>query len=242
MSNIDINYKKYHRDREYQENENLFRNIFLKRYNLISKYINSPKKVLDIGCSNGVFLDLFKSSETWGVEPSRIVQSTQRLHHGVGKVHRIINTRFENAKLPENYFDLVIMNHTLEHVKDADFVLTKIYKLLRKNGILFIDVPNAGGLGSKIMGDKWAYKLSDEHNYQFTRASLSKKLKDSGFKIIHWESRSGLFELANPLLDLWQSLITFKKRFIFNILFSPYYLISSVLQMGDSMSFVVRKN
>ncbi|MFA6073877.1 MAG: class I SAM-dependent methyltransferase [Candidatus Woesearchaeota archaeon] len=233
---MDINYKNYHRDDEYNKNKDLFRNIFLKRYNLISKYTNSPKRVLDIGCSNGIFLDLFKHSETWGVEPSRIVQSTQY------KVHRIINTKFENAKLPENYFDLVIMNHTLEHVKDADLVLEKIYKILKKGGILFIDVPNAGGLGSRILGDKWAYKLSDEHNYQFTRASLSKKIKDSGFNILYWESRSGLFELANPLLDLWQSLIGLKKRFITNVLASPYHLVSSVLQMGDSMSFVARKN
>ena len=63
------NYKKYHRDDTYLENESLFRNIFQKRYTLISKYIESPSKVLDIGCSNGVFLDLYMESETWGVEP-----------------------------------------------------------------------------------------------------------------------------------------------------------------------------
>lgn len=233
---MDIDYRKYHRDREYQENENLFRNIFKKRQKIISRIIKNPKTVLDIGCSNGVFLDLYKNSETWGVEPSAIVHSTQY------KVHRIINTTFERAKLPQNYFDLIIMNHTLEHVKDAEIVLAKIYRLLKKDGILFIDVPNAGGLGAKIMGDKWPYKLEKEHTYQFTKDSLSKLIKDSGFKILHWESRSGLFELANPLLDLWQSLITFKKRFITNLLTSPYHLISSALQMGDSMSFVARKN
>lgn len=233
---MDIDYTNYHRDKEYRENEKLFKNIFKKRYNIISKFIKKPRTVLDIGCSNGIFLDLYNTSETWGVEPSTTANSLR------STAHRIINTYFEKAKLPENYFDLIIMNHTLEHVKDAGIVLAKINRLLKKDGILFVDVPNAGGLGSKLLGDKWPYRLPDEHTYQFTKKSLSGLVRDSGFKILHWESRSGLFELANPLLDLWQSLISFKKRFITNLLTIPYSLITTLLNMGDSMSIVARKN
>lgn len=229
---MDIDYTNYHRDEEYQENEKLFQNIFKKRQNLISNYIKYPNKVLDIGCSNGIFLDLYNNSETWGVEPSTTASSLR------STAHRVINTYFEKAKLPENYFDLVIMNHTLEHVKDADEILRKIYKILKKEGILFIDVPNAGSLSAKILGKKWPYRLPNEHTYQFTKKSLSKLIKDSGFKILHWESRSGLFELANPALDLWQSFIGFKKRFIINLLTFPYSLVTTLLNMGDSMSFI----
>lgn len=232
---MDINYTNYHRDKEYRENEKLFKNIFKKRYNLILRFIKNPKRVLDIGCSNGIFLDLFKDSETWGVEPSKIVQSTQC------KVHRIINEYFEKAELPKNYFDLVIMNHTLEHVKDADLVLNKIYKILKKGGILFVDVPNAGGLGSLIFGNNWSYRLPQEHTYQFTKKSLSKKLLDSDFKILNWESRSGLFEVENQLLELWQSLTGLKKRFVTSLIQLPYSLLATILNMGDSMSFVTRK-
>ena len=169
---MDINYKNYHRDSEYQENEKMFRNIFLKRYNLISKFAKTPRESFGYWLFQWcLFLDLFKNSETWGVEPSSIGYRIKDVRH------RIINEYFEEAKLPENYFDLVIMNHTLEHVKDADLVFAKIYELLKKNSILFIDVPNAGGLGSKIMGDNWPYRLAKEHNYQFTKVSLSKKTK-----------------------------------------------------------------
>lgn len=233
---MDIDYLKYHRDKEYQANEKLFKNIFQKRYNIISRFTENPRTVLDIGCSNGIFLDLYKNCETWGVEPSENYKIAE------SKGHKIINTTFEKANLPQDYFDLIIMNHTLEHVKDAEIVLSKIYRLLKKEGILFIDVPNAGGLGSKLLGDKWPYRLPDEHTYQFTKESISKLMINTGFKVLHWESRSGLFELSNPFLDLWQSFITLKKRFIVNLLTSPYHLISSVLQMGDSMSIVARKD
>lgn len=228
-------YKKYYRDSEYQENKKMFRNIFLKRYNLISRFAKKPKRVLDIGCSNGVFLDLFKNSETWGVEPSESGYKMKDVRH------KIVHEYFEKAKLPENYFDLVIMNHTLEHVKDADLILHKIHKILKKNGILFIDVPNSGGLSSKILGDKWPYRAPGEHTYQFTKESLSKIIEVSGFNILHWESRSGLFEFADPLQDLLLSLLSFKKRFFKNLFNLPYSIFVTILNMGDSISFIARK-
>lgn len=235
MSNLNIDYTKYHRDKEYQDNQNLFKNIFKKRYNIISKFIKNPGTVLDIGCSNGVFLDLYKNSETWGVEPSEIGCKIK------DQRHKILNTYFEKANLPQNYFDLIIMNHTLEHVKDAEIVLAKIYRLLKKEGVLFIDVPNAGGLGSKLLKDKWPYRLPEEHTYQFTKESLSKLVIGTGFKVLHWESRSGIFELANPLLDLWQSFFSFKKRFVANVLSIPYSLCTTLLNMGDSMTLIAEK-
>ncbi len=230
-----IDYTNYHIDREYQDNKKLFINIFKKRYRIIARFIKNPKTVLDIGCSNGVFLDLFDKAETWGVEPSENAKNIN------AKKHNIINTYFEKVKLPEKYFDLVIMNHTLEHTKNADLVLLKIYRILKKDGILFIDVPNAGGLGAKILKDRWPYRLPKEHNYQFTKETVTEKLIDSGFKVLHWESRTGLFELSNPLLDLWQSLVGLKKRFIVNVLASPYHLVSTLLNMGDSMSIIAKK-
>lgn len=225
-----INYKKYHRDDSYLENESLFKNIFQKRYNLISKYIKNPSKVLDIGCSNGVFLDLYGESETWGVEPSGIVQSTQY------KVHRIINTTFEKADLPKNYFDLVIMNHTLEHLKRPSDVLTKIKTLLKKDSIVFIDVPNVGSLSSKVLGKKWPYLLPEEHLWQFDKKSITKLTKDAGFEVLHWESRSGIFEYANPLKELK------RKRFLLDIITIPYSLIATLFNMGDSMSLIAKRS
>jgi len=225
--------ENYHRDKDYLANEKLFRNIFQKRFNLIKQYhlAGGRKTVLDIGCSNGVFLDLFKESgfETWGVEPSGNAGVASK------KGHKILKTTFEKANLPENYFDLVIMNHVLEHVDNSTPVLAKVYRLLKSNAILFVDVPNAGGLGSKILGKHWPYLLPKEHKHQFTKESLTKMLGDNGFRVLHWESRSGIFEYANPLKELG------RKRFLIDILNSPYSLVATALEMGDSMSFVAKK-
>lgn len=220
----------YHRDEDYLKNESMFKNIFQKRFNLIKSHSRSGiSTVLDVGCSNGVFLDLFSGSETWGVEPSKIADRAER------KGHMVLNTFFEQAKLPENYFDLVIMNHVLEHMDNSAVVLTKAYKLLKPNAILFVDVPNIGGLGSKILDKHWPYLLPKEHKHQFTKGSLTKLLEENGFKVLHWESRSGIFEFANPIRELG------RKRFLLDLFAIPYSLTATLLGMGDSMSFVAKK-
>lgn len=224
----------YHRDKDYLASEKQFRNIFKKRFDLIKKYhlAGGTETVLDIGCSNGVFLDLFKESgfETWGVEPSGNAGVASK------KGHKILKTTFEKATPPNNYFDLVILNHTLEHMDNPVEVLKKVHRILEKDGVLFVDVPNFGSLSSKILGKKWPYLLPKEHKHQFTKKTLVQILEKSGFKVIHWESRSGIFEYANPLKEL------FRKRFLIDIFTSPYALIATFFNMGDSISIIGKKN
>jgi SAM-dependent methyltransferase len=228
---MDIDYGNYHRDSDYQKLESTFRNIFKSRLNLILPLLVSRKpnlRVLDIGCNNGVFLDLFKQKgcETWGVEPSVNAKIA------ASKGHKILESYFETVKLQAGYFDLVILNHTLEHVDEPVKVLQKVYRLLADGGILYVDVPNAGGLSARLMGKHWPYLAPDEHKWQFTKQSLGKVFKKSGFEVTLFKSRSGIFEYANPSLELW------RKRFFLDILFSPYSFIVSFLNIGDSMSMI----
>ena len=230
-------YTNYHRDRDYQGFERMFRNIFLKRFCLLNKFIVSSGRVLEIGCSIGVFLDLFKEKgwETWGVEPSESGKIAEK------KGHKIIHTFFWEAKIPEDYFDVVIFNHTLEHMDEPLIALKKAKAVLNKGGIVLVDVPNFGGISSKIFGKRWPYLLSEEHKHQFTKESLVNIFKEAGFEVVHWESRSGIFEHANPFIELWQSLITFKKRFFINLFTFPYSLLVTSLNKGDSMSLIGKK-
>jgi predicted rRNA methylase YqxC with S4 and FtsJ domains len=95
-----MDYKKYHRDKTYEENEDHFKNIFKKRFNIAKKYKKSGQ-VLDIGASTGVMLDIFKENgwKTVGVEPSQSALIAKN------KGHKIIKDYFEKTKLNNNLFD-----------------------------------------------------------------------------------------------------------------------------------------
>lgn len=242
-----MNYKKYHRDESYLKEEAHFKNIFKKRFNIICCHFERSRKipfrVLDIGTSTGTMLDIFKEKgwETWGIEPSQSAKVAAK------KGHKIINDYFENLRdgkqeqLPNNYFDLSLMNHTLEHLDDPVLILKKIHKILKKDGLILIDVPNAGGLGSRILKDKWPYRLPEEHKHQFTKQSLSKIFEIAGFQVIHFESRSGIFEFASPFKEILEALITGKKRFFTDILNIPYDTFVTFFDSGDSMTMVGKK-
>jgi SAM-dependent methyltransferase len=222
--------ENYHRDEDYQKNEALFANIFQKRVNLISQYIGKGK-MLEIGSATGVMLKLFRDRgwQVLGIEPSGSYKEAEK------KKLEIIHSKFEEAKLSNESFDLVVLNHTLEHMENPSGVIKKINFLLKKSGIVFIDVPNFGSLSSRILGKKWPLLLPEEHKFQFTKESLGELLRINGFKILHWESRSGFFEYDNPLKELR------RKRFLLDILSLPYSLVATLLKMGDSMSFVAEK-
>lgn len=221
----------YHRDRDYLEFERTFRNIFQKRVNLISRFAKGGR-LLEVGCSTGVMLKLFRERgwQTLGVEPSRSALAAQK------KGLKVWRQKFEDVRPPAGFFDLVILNHTLEHMEKPKGVLAKVNRILKSDGIVFVDVPNAGGLGAKILGKYWPYRLPQEHKWQFTRQSLASLLEETGFEILHWESRSGIFEYANPLFELD------RKRFWFDILGSPYALLATLLNQGDSLSVIAKKD
>jgi SAM-dependent methyltransferase len=46
-----------------------------------------------------------------------------------------------NIDFPSNYFDLIICNHVLEHIKDDDRAISEIYRVLKNGGKAILQVP-----------------------------------------------------------------------------------------------------
>ncbi len=232
-----VSYDEYHRDSDYQKFENLFKNIFQKRVNIVYKYKQSGR-ILDIGASTGTMLSIFKKDgwEVYGVEPSGSGEVAEE------KGIKIYKTVFEKAKIPKNYFDAVILNHTLEHVDDPLKVLKKVKTILKKGGIVLVDVPDFGGLTSQILKGRWPYLVPNEHTYHFTKITLSKIFEKVGFEIIYTESRAGLFEFASPMGEILESLRTLKKRFFKNLLYFPYDAFTTLIGRGNSLTIAGKKD
>lgn len=227
----------YHRDDVYISETSQFKNIFTRRVNLILKHIGKGK-VLEIGSSTGVFLGLLKEKgfEVLGIEPSK---STAGFANKKGI--NTLKTTFEEEKIASSSFDLVIMNHVLEHMEDPVAVLEKAKRVLKTGGLVFIDVPNFASLSAKLWGVNWRYLLPNEHKFHFTPQSLDKLLEKAGLKIIYWEATSGVWDYASPLQELWQSLKNRKKRFFVNFLTLIPTLFISKFKMGTGLIMIARK-
>jgi 2-polyprenyl-3-methyl-5-hydroxy-6-metoxy-1,4-benzoquinol methylase len=43
---------------------------------------------------------------------------------------------------PDEYFDVVVSNHVIEHVSDQQLHLSEIARVLKPNGVVYLATPN----------------------------------------------------------------------------------------------------
>lgn len=230
-------YSAYHRDPVYIREEEQFKNIFKKRVGIVLRF-KKTGKALEVGSSTGVFLSLLKERE-WevlGIEPSMAAADTAQK-----KGIPTLNTTFKKAELKDSTFDLVVFNHVLEHMEDPIGILKKANRVLKKDGIILIDVPNFASLSARIFGSSWQYILPKEHRWHFTPKSLTALLGKSGFKVIHWETHSGIWGYGNPFKEIWQALTGKKKRFFVDILTAFPALAVTKLGLGTGLTVLAKK-
>lgn len=78
-------------------------------------------------------------------------------------------------------FDAVQMNQVLEHYVDPVTELKKIAECLRPGGALFISTPNANSIWRRLYGRRWINWHVPYHQQHFTKTSLQRALRESGF-------------------------------------------------------------
>lgn len=117
---------------------------YLHLYKLIEPYIDKQSSILDIAGAWGEFASYMKAlgyEDITDLDPEERCISYAR-EHGV-KTLRADSTDMHDVK--ENRFDLVILNHSLEHILDVESTMSNIGRVLKDNGCLFIEIPDVEG-------------------------------------------------------------------------------------------------
>ena len=130
-------------------------------------------RVLDIGASEGCILkalrDRVADLHCVAVEPSPAFGEFAR-RYAQCEVHRDIDAVRRGAR-----FDLVILNHVFEHLKDPVAYLAALAGLLTPTGRVYIDVPD-------LLEYERLDALHIAHLYHFTRRTLVATAGRAGFK------------------------------------------------------------
>lgn len=137
-------------------------------------------KILDIGCSIGYFLNLFKEhgyKYLRGIEPAPGCGLIANDLYGIEVFPGVLSEFRANDK-----FDFVIMSGVLEHVSDLNKIIPEGSSLLKDNGIFMTVVPDAANFSSTPNAPFDEFSI--EHINYFTNKSLSNLLMKHGFNNI----------------------------------------------------------
>lgn len=139
-------------------------------------------RLLDVGCGTGVFLAEQAAAgwDVWGIEPNPEAAAAA-LARLPALSDRIIVRGIEDADFPDCSFDLVTMNHVLEHLVDPARTLASVHRWLVPGGRVHVRVPNIESLESRVFGRLWFGLDVPRHLYHFSRKSLRIMLEGAGF-------------------------------------------------------------
>jgi len=141
---FDTSYETYWEERE---NTGIIPEPARRRARGILPFISAGDTVLDIGCGTGETLEVIRQAT--GIEGTGMDISDRALSSVASKGFATlsIDLTAEGAYVP-SVFDHIVMFEVIEHIADAETMLSKLQGRFRKN--LFITTPNLGYIAHRL--------------------------------------------------------------------------------------------
>jgi len=156
------------------------RKRYLKDIKQELKFLNSlpAGRILDIGCGLGYLLSgVNKRWKKHGLEISRFAAKK------ASKWGEIYVGELKSAKYPQKYFDVVVMHHVIEHLKDPVGAIAEVYRILKNKGILLLGTPDFDSGCARRFGKNYRLLKDPTHISLFSNDSIKRLLRDYGFVI-----------------------------------------------------------
>ncbi len=176
----------YYQSEDYISHTDTKRNLFEKAYHLVRTFtlnrklslINSyvsktskEKKVLDIGCGTGDFLQTAQKND-WivsGIEPNDDARTiaNEKTNDSVFNIEHLLEFK-------DHSFDVITLWHVLEHLPNLEEHVNLLKKLLKPEGRIIIAVPNYKSYDAKKYKEFWAAYDAPRHLWHFNKMAMSK--------------------------------------------------------------------
>jgi SAM-dependent methyltransferase len=139
--------------------------------------------VLDVGCGGGLFLQMLQErtgARIAGLDFSLDAANLAWRRSGVPAICATLT----RAPLAPSSCACITMFHVLEHLYDPASYLEAAHRLLKPDGRLVIQVPNAACWQFLIFGERWNGIDAPRHLFDFKRSDMDALLDSCGFEVI----------------------------------------------------------
>ena len=205
-------------------------------------------RVLDIGCGGGSYLYRLKSWgwNAYGVEPSAAGVAQARslgLH--------VYQGQLEEAAFPDSFFDVVRLNHVLEHLTDPHGALWEIKRIVRPDGLVYVTVPNTRSLNFWLFRENWYGLDIPRHVVSYSPEALKFLCHGAGFEIVMMRFRSGPFNFVRSVkyyleetgdrCPYWLRRINWPSNKMIRRTLKPFFFFIDRVCFGDVLQATLRK-
>lgn len=153
---------------------------------LVQTYDVRNKRVLEIGCGKGEFLELLceiGDNRGVGIDPG---VSPQRITEDAAQRIELIEDFF-SERHADRTGDFVACRHTLEHILPTQAFVRLLRRSIRDDTIVFFEVPDV----ERIVAEPAFWDIYYEHCAYFSLASLRHLFASCGFEILELEKTYG---------------------------------------------------
>jgi SAM-dependent methyltransferase len=166
--------------------------------------------VLDVGCGGGLFLEMLAERGRAGaVGPLVGLDFSLDAAHVAWRRAGVpaVCASLTRAPLAPGSCAAVTMFHVLEHLYDPAGYIAAAHELLRPEGRLIVQVPNAACWQFLLFGERWNGIDAPRHLIHFRASDLDALLDSGGFEVVrhkHFSLRdnpAGMATSLAPLLD-----------------------------------------
>jgi SAM-dependent methyltransferase len=117
----------------------------LERHRLLWKYFNEKTDLFKVNkkirvlhfAPEKVFYDIFSTNQNIDYYPCDLFPELYAYKRNV----KIKKADITGIPFEENYFDVIVCNHVLEHIPDDALAMSELYRVLKKGGWAILQVP-----------------------------------------------------------------------------------------------------
>ncbi len=199
-------------------------------------------RLLDVGCGPGANLQTFQEQgwDVYGIDLSETAVAQAREKVG----DRIHCGTLETVPFKDETFDVVVLNHSLEHLFRPIKALEKVWRLLRPGGTAIIAVPNADSLEARLFGSLWIGWDPPRHLCHFGKTTLTKVLEATGFRVSQLRTALGTYFFMVSFERAWTSSHGGKlpaRKLLEKVIVTPLCFLAGHLGYGTEIKVYAKK-
>jgi SAM-dependent methyltransferase len=169
-------------------------------FDFVRRYVPQPGRLLDIGCGHGRLLYRARQAgwQVKGIELSAHTAARVAETLDVPVVAGDFLTMPLDAADADRY-DLISLRHVLEHLPDSRLAMGRIRAMLAGGGRVLLEMPNIEAWDKRLkrwLVNRGVYErryprdFMAGHCNEFCRESLEYLLRETGFRLVRWETYS----------------------------------------------------